>query len=80
VCSSLPFTRCCQVLNPPSFGALSRCGGVCRQLALFHGFGWLLETVEHILVTDGHMDAAAHGEDEAGGQDEDGEAMQADDE
>lgn len=27
-----------------------------RQLALFHGFEWLQETVEHILVADGQMD------------------------
>ena len=53
---------------------------VCRQLALFHGFGWLLETVEHILVTDGHLDAASHDEAESGGQDEEGEAMQEDEE
>lgn len=26
-----------------------------RQLALFHNFEWLLETVEHILVTDGQL-------------------------
>lgn len=31
--------------------------GACRQLALFHSFGWLLETVEHILVADGQMEA-----------------------
>ncbi|CAM9478652.1 unnamed protein product [Pylaiella littoralis] len=39
-----------------------------RQLALFHSFGWLQETVEHILVTDGYMDAAEEtpqGEEEA---------------
>lgn len=32
-------------------GFLSR-----RQLALFHGFEWLQETVEHILVADGQME------------------------
>lgn len=30
----------------------------CRQLSLFHSFGWLQETVEHILVSDGQMEAA----------------------
>lgn len=30
----------------------------CRQLALFHRFEWLQETVEYILVADGEMDAA----------------------
>lgn len=30
----------------------------CRQLALFHRFEWLQETVEHILVTDGQLEAA----------------------
>lgn len=48
-----------------------------RQLALFHNFGWLLETVEHILIADGQMDARREEEDEEA-QDEEGDAMQED--
>lgn len=51
--------------------------GVRRQLALFHNFGWLLETVEHILVADGQMDARREEEEEEEAHDEDqGDAMQ----
>lgn len=53
---------------------------VHRQLALFHSFGWLLETVEHILVTDGLIDldeenllAADEGQGEGDMMQEDGE-------
>lgn len=55
--------------------------GVCRQLALFHNFGWLLETVEHILIADGQMDARREEAEEEEGQDEgeqEGDAMQED--
>lgn len=52
------------------------CLGVCRQLALFHSFDWLLETVDHILLTDGLMDATQEiqqGEEEV--MQEDGDAI-----
>ncbi|CAM9095659.1 unnamed protein product, partial [Laminaria digitata] len=44
-----------------------------RQLALFHNFEWLQETVEHILVTDGELDAAPEQEAQGEPQEEDGE-------
>eukprot|EP00752_Nemacystus_decipiens_P002463 g2319.t1 len=55
-----------------------------RQLALFHNFGWLLETVEHILVADGQMDARREEEEEEEEEEqgvhgeEEGDAMQED--
>ena len=40
------------------------CAPPRRRLALFHRFDWLQETVEHILVTDGQMEAAVQEEEQ----------------
>lgn len=54
--------------------------GVHRQLALFHGFGWLQETVEYILVADGQLDPPREEEEEEeeGHDEQEGDAMQED--
>lgn len=46
-----------------------------RQLALFHKFEWLLETVEHILVTDGQLQLVRDDEDVKDAEREEEEEM-----
>lgn len=40
---------------------------------MFHSFGWLQETVEHILITDGELEEAAPEQAEEEPQGDDGE-------
>lgn len=45
---------------------------------MFHSFGWLLETVEHILVMDGLIDLDAENDHAAEEGQVEGDAMQED--